>query len=268
MQTRYNLTYYKYIQFVITTLCILVLNSFTAYAAIGPVPPSYNMTFEAQWNPPYAAGAEPVFHIGATINEITPALPGPVRNRTSIATVGEIVGPPTYNDVPDNFTEVDDNTEAARIGTTIIIDILPLISVPFNESFWIKNQITDANGNTLTMYTFYPDGFSGEDSQDVNAYVLLNGQVHLLTAPGAPSEGQVGTIESFTDTNVRLLGEISETPSSTNDSPVQDKYNDSELANTGVSTLEPSILGVFLLSSVLVLYYIRKKYSFSKSNPY
>lgn len=186
-------------------LILLYCSSPAKASGTVPVGPSYSMTFEGQWNPPYAAGNEPDMHVGAWINDITPTpIPGPVSNTTNVTVGTPIVGTPTVNDIPLTFQDFGPNLAAERIGTTIGVAILPFIPLPYNTPLWTRNDIVDADGHTLVMYTFYPDGFTGTDDQTITAYVYVNNQWHMLTIPPPDTSGQPGPIVSFTDNNVRM----------------------------------------------------------------
>lgn len=193
---------------VITFVVLVILTPIAARASAQPVDPAYTMTIEAQWNPAYAAGNGFVFHIGATIANVSPAMSGPIDNKSYLSTDNPVIGQPTLADVPTTFTLVDDNVAAQRIGTTIGLAFLPFFNINNNQPFWVKNEITDANNHTLLMYTYYPNGIPADDSQPVTTYILLNNQVHQLTAQSPTTTGDPGPIDSFTDTNVRLLADM------------------------------------------------------------
>lgn len=194
---------------ILLAVAVFTSTSLTTYATTGPIGIGYTMQFDGQWNPPYAAGAEPVVHVGATIANITPTPPpGPLTNITAYAVGVSGMGSPTTSDIPPNFTVVDTNTAAERIGTTVVLASFPLLSVSYNTPIWLRNQIIDAEGHTLTMYTFYPDGLTGDDSQDVTTYNFVNNQIIQLVIPHPSSSGTAGSIVSFTVNDVRFLGNI------------------------------------------------------------
>lgn len=168
---------------------------------------SHVAVFEGQWNPTFAAGSEPVVHIGATIASIVPAIASPVRNITSLCHPAAPLGAdPTFEDVPQTgWVEVDDNPTAARIGTTVVIAGAPFVFGDWvdGDPVWTRNVMIDATGNTVTAFGYYPT-LPSDDTLDLTAFLLIHETVHEFTIPGTAVSGEPGDIATYTLPHLEL----------------------------------------------------------------
>lgn len=151
-----------------------------------------------QWNP---AGVDPGFIpalvVGVSIADLSPVpLVGPVTNVLSVANGTTVDAVPVDGD----FTTVDTDTDSALIGVLIPVAGRGDLPLDPDAPSWARNDITDALGYRLTVYTFLPDGIPVDDSSAVHCYQVVGGYgtTYELTVPVPAVSGDPGAVDSAT----------------------------------------------------------------------